>query len=164
MSIDKDKDAKDEGAGTNETPPAEKPVGYKQPPVVHQFKNGVCPNPRGRPRKDERSYTPRQWRRDILRIGSTLTTIKTDKGIQKITLIEAIILRTASKALSGHGPSSRFFMKEHSLALREHNEIHDKWFSMLESMEQAFVFDLKGFDTNGCRKELNKFRKLTRRT
>jgi hypothetical protein len=28
-------------------------VGYGKPPKEHQFKNGVCPNPKGRPRQRE---------------------------------------------------------------------------------------------------------------
>jgi hypothetical protein len=100
----------------------------------------------------------------VLHVGNTLTTVKTDKGIKRITLIEAILLRTASKALSGHGPSSRLFIKEHSLVIQEHSEVHDKYFPILEHMEIYFVLNSKTYQDELSRKRLNGFRKLTRRT
>jgi hypothetical protein len=164
MSIDQDENAKDEEAEHPAAPPAEKPVGYKQPPVAHQFKKGVCPNPRGRPRKAERSYTPRQSRRDILRIGNTPTVINTEKGIKKITLFEAVLLRVASKALAGHGPSIRYFLKEYSEAQHEHNVVHHRYFQSLESLEIEFVLNPKGVDGKLGQMDLDSLRRLTRRT
>jgi len=43
-------------------------VGYKNPPVQHQFKSKTSGNPRGRPPKIERSFTERQWYRDVLAV------------------------------------------------------------------------------------------------
>jgi hypothetical protein len=164
MSTDTDEEAKDEGPEHNTAPPAEVPVGYKHPPVAHQFKKGVCPNPRGRPRKVERSYTPRQLRRDILGVGNSPTTIKTNKGIKKVTVIEAVRLRTISKALSGHGPSSRYILKEYDAALREHNEVHDKDFKELEEFEMHLTSHPEAAKSEWLTGYLAWKRKLTRRT
>lgn len=49
----------------------------------HRFQKGVSGNPRGRPRKIERSYTLRQQRRDVLRIAESPTTIRTAKSKTK---------------------------------------------------------------------------------
>ena len=164
MSSDQSKNAKDEGSEHHAAPPAEKPVGYKHPPVAHQFKKGASGNPRGRPRKVERSYTPRQSRRDILRIGNTPTVIKTEKGIKKITLFEAVLLRAASKALAGHGPSIRYFLKEYSEAQHEHNVVHRRYFERLENLELEFVLNPKGVDGILSQLDLDSLRRLTRRT
>ena len=163
MSADQDGNSGDEGDSHHAAPPTEKPVGYKQPPVAHQFKKGVCTNPRGRPRKEERSYTLRQSRRDILRVGNNPTVIKTEKGIKKITLIEAILLRVASKALAGHGPSTRYFLEEYSAALREHNMVHSRCFKGLENLEIEFVLHPEGVDGALGQGELDRLRILTRR-
>jgi hypothetical protein len=164
MSTDEDKNAEGEGAAQVEAPPAEMPVGYKQPPVVHQFKKGKSGNPRGRPRKTERSYTPRQMRRDILSVGNSSTSIKTSKGIKKVTVIEAVRLRTVSKALSGHGPSSRYILKEYDAALREHNEVHDKDFKELEEFEMHLTSHPEAAKSEWLTGYLAWKRKLTRRT
>ena len=44
-------------------------AGYGRPPIDGRFKKGTSGNPRGRPPKIERSLTPRQMRRDFLRIA-----------------------------------------------------------------------------------------------
>jgi hypothetical protein len=163
MSTDKDRDAKDEGLEHDTATPAELSVGYKHPPIAHQFKKGVCPNPRGRPRKVERSYTPRQSRRDILSVGNSPTVIKTEKGKKKISLVEAILWRTASKALAGHGPSIRYFLKEYSAALREHCAVHYKLFGDLERLEIQFVLSPNGVDGTLGQMSLDNLRRLSRR-
>lgn len=163
MSTEQDQDAVGEGVREKSSPSAENPVGYKKPPVAHQFKKGKSGNPRGRPRKVERSYTSRQSRGDIIRIGNNPTVIKTEKGIKKITLIEAIQLRMASKALSGHGPSIRYFLKEYSAALREHCASHYKLFGDLERLEIEFVLSPNGVDGTLGQMSLDNLRRLSRR-
>jgi hypothetical protein len=128
-----------------------------------RFEKGVSGNPRGRPRKVERSFVPRQQRRDIIRIAEAQMTIRTEKSKKKVSVIEAIMLRTAAKALAGHGPSIRLMMKWYTDAIAEHSETHEKRFHLLEDMEILAVLNP---DQGGdwLPKRLNNMRKLTRRT
>jgi hypothetical protein len=164
MSDEPEEDAKkpapDEGA-----PSAGPKVGYGKPPVEHQFQKGKSGNARGRPPKKERSFTPRQLRRDILRFTEAPTTIRTEKGKQAVTAIEAILLRAISKALSGHGPSIRLIWKMHCEAILEHYQTHEGQFSDLERAEHLVT--LKPSEVNNvylAGNYLNNMRKLTRRT
>jgi hypothetical protein len=161
----------DERSGAPGAPPADEPtpkaeskVGYGNPPVASKWQKGTSGNPAGRPRKRERSFTPRQLRRDILCIAESATTIKTDKGVRKMAAIEAIVLRAISKALAGHGPSIRLVIKWYSEAVRDHAAVHDGKFKILEDLERAVVFDPPAGRTEWARKTMNGMRKATRNT
>jgi hypothetical protein len=129
----------------------------------HRFQKGVSGNPRGRPRKVERSFTPRQQRRDVLRIAESQTTIRTVKSKKKVPIIEAIIRVTAAKALAGHGPSISRMMKWYSDAIDKHTEAHADKFDFLESTEVSAALTLDEM-TEYWNNYLNRMRKLTRRT
>lgn len=129
----------------------------------HRFKKGVSGNPRGRPRKVERSFTPRQHRRDILRIAEATMTIRTEKSKKKVSVIEAVIRLTVARALTGHGPSMNRVVNWYLDAINEHNEVHEKRFSILEGQEVNAV--LSPDEESEWRSAfLNGMRRLTRRT
>lgn len=131
--------------------------------ALHRFQKGVSGNPRGRPRKVERSFTPRQQRRDVLRVAESQTTIRTVKSKKKVSIIEAIIRVTAAKALAGHGPSISRMMKWYSDAIDKHTEAHADKFDYLESTEVSAALNLDEI-TEYWNNYLNRMRKLTRRT
>ena len=103
MSTDiPDSDKADENLAESAPVQTNEPKGYGHPPKDHRWQKGCAsPNPRGRPRKQERSLTPRQRRRDFLSISESLTTIKTETGTKQVTTREACFLRLRIKALSG---------------------------------------------------------------
>lgn len=146
----------------NGVPPAPPPSGYGRPPVNHQFKKGASGNPRGRPRKVTRSLTPRQLRRDVISILESDTKVRTEKGVQKVTVVEAIFLRCVSKALSGHGPSIRYLLDTHADTIREHYEVHEKEFSSLECAERIVTINPKE-ETEWLRALILEMRKATHR-
>lgn len=129
---------------------------------LHRFQKGVSANPRGRPRKIERSLTPRQQRRDVLQIAESQTTIRTARSKKRVPIIEAIIRVTAAKALAGHGPSISRMMKWYSDAIKNHTEAHAE-FEFLESMEVSAALNLDEMDEY-WNDYLNRMRKQTRRT
>ena len=131
--------------------------------VLHRFQKGISGNPRGRLRKVERSFTPRQQRRDVLRIAETQTTIITAKSKMKVPIIEAIIRVTAAKAFKGHGPSINRMMKWYSDAIDKHAEAHADKFKFLESTEASAALNLLEM-TEFWNDYLNGMRRLTRRT
>ena len=63
-------------------------VGYGHPPVEHQFRKGISPNPRGRPPKPERALSVRQYDADILRAGEHQMEVIIDGKRTKISLFE----------------------------------------------------------------------------
>ncbi len=61
-------------------------------------------------------------------------TIRTEKSKKRVSVIEAIMLRAAAKALAGHGPSIRLMVKWYTDAVAEHSATHEKRFHLLEDM------------------------------
>lgn len=120
-----------------EKPP--QPTGYRNPPVEHRFKKGESGNPKGRPVKPERALNPRQIRRDIINVAETLTRIRTPEGERTVTIIEAVLVRLAHKAVNGHGPSIRYLMTLYERAVKEHHDLHPDVFGFLDLIERGRV-------------------------
>lgn len=138
-------------------------VGYGRPPKEHQFQKGMCPNPRGRPRKTERSLSLRQIRRDVLSVLEEPIAIRTAQGEERMPAILAMVKVLRGKAMSGHGPSLRFMLKLHREAVAEHHAAHDREFEVLEDMERFAAANDVLQDPEFIA-VLNEFRKRTRRT
>ena len=112
-------------------------VGYKQPPVEHQFTKGKSGNPLGRPPKQERSITLRQSRRDLLNILEAPIAITIDGRRTTVSGIEAIQMRMLRLAMSGHGATLRFLYREHKKAVEEHAK--EGKFDFLEMVELSRI-------------------------
>lgn len=80
-------------------------VGYRKPPKANQFKKGSSGNPKGRPKAVTTADEALQRR-----LFSTLTVTENGKR-RKITVIEAILGRTAQAALSGDHRATGLLIK-----------------------------------------------------
>jgi hypothetical protein len=116
---------------------------------------------RGRPRKKERSVSPRQLRRDVIEIAEMKTTIQTAEGPKEVTLAQAMLWVTAKKAIDGHGPSLRFFLTLFGKMLIEHAAANPKVFEFLEFMETETFAHPRHTSTAGHTDYLNDFRRGT---
>lgn len=139
-------------------------VGYGSPPADHQFKPGKSGNPRGRPVKLERSFTPRQVTRDVLDITEASTKIRTADGVQSIAIIEAILRKAVQKALEGHAPSQRLILGLHGRAVADHFKRYQKQFAFIEMVEDdQVVKPAPPQNERGYLKFINDLRRRTRR-
>ena len=161
--MSKDSDEKSQKAWPDYVSPSvDKPASAPARKANGQFNKGFTGNPKGRPRKRERTYLPRQLVADILALTEEIITIKTERGVEKVPAIEVVLKQLRRKAISGHGPSLRKFVDLHSGALEMHMEKHTKYFSMLDNYETERVFQTMG--DHEMFEWLNKLRKATRRT
>ena len=90
---------------SNNSKPEAPPVGYKRPPVAHQFKKGQSGNPKGRPKKSKS-------KRDILSrvLGEKQRLNGQPRGARVwFTWLELLIMALKNRAISGHVRASRLF-------------------------------------------------------
>lgn len=81
-------------------------IGYGKPPKHSQFKKGVCPNPRGRPRR--RGPSIGDVVRDVL---SETTNIPCKDRVQRGSRLELVIRRHFVAALSGDVGSAAMLLR-----------------------------------------------------
>jgi hypothetical protein len=128
-----------------------------------QFKRGVSGNPRGRPRRAERSYTYRQMRHDFLGLMEELIPAKIGGKTRAVPAIQAVHWRMLQAALEGDRQMILEVLRlrrEHISELTKENQDQLK---MLERAERNYaeVGDA-GFSPEAV-EVLNAIRKKTRR-
>jgi Family of unknown function (DUF5681) len=98
------------------------------------FKKGVSGNPRGRPRKVERSFTHRQMRQDFLGLMEELIPAKIGGKVRAVPAIKAVQWRMLQAALEG----DRQMILEVLRLRREHiTELTKENLDQLKSLERA---------------------------
>jgi hypothetical protein len=85
-------------------PATEYEVGYRKPPVEHQFKKGGCANPDGRPKGTARPSS-------IDEVLSKPVTITEGGKTRKVPAIEAITMQFVGRALGGDPRTQREAIK-----------------------------------------------------
>src|SRR3954447_19454038 len=103
------------------TPPLKPPsseadpheVGYKKPPVAHQFKEGVSGNPHGRP-KGARNKRPALYDERLkgIILDEAYRTIRVNEGAKRITLsmAQAVVRSLAVNGARGQPRAAQAFM------------------------------------------------------
>src|SRR5215203_4188292 len=73
------------------------PVGYGKPPVHTQFKKGVSGNPKGK-KKGQKGL-----KAVVEKVFHEKVTVRTARGIRKVTKLDALVQRLMNDALTGDG-------------------------------------------------------------
>jgi hypothetical protein len=128
-----------------------------------QFKKGVSGNPRGRPRKVERSYTFRQMRQDFLGLMEELIPAKIAGKVRPVPAIQAVQWRMLQAALEGDRQMILEVLRLRREHITELTKENDDQLKMLERAERNYadVGDA-GFSPEAVA-VLNAVRKKTRR-
>src|SRR5262249_32883580 len=79
-------------------------TGYGKPPKQHQFKPGQTGNPSGRPKGAKNTATI------INEILNRKVRVRTEKGVRKITVQEAMLTGFADQGLKGDTKSAAFLL------------------------------------------------------
>jgi Family of unknown function (DUF5681) len=89
-------------------------VGYGRPPVHTRFKKGVCPNPKGRGKRDSTGMA-----KIIHNVLSEQVEYREGRQVRRGSRLEAIIRKLFSEAVRGDVSSAAKLLN-----LREHAETH----------------------------------------
>ncbi len=120
------------------TPPLKPPsseadaheVGYKKPPVAHQFKQGASGNPHGRP-KGARNKRPALYDERLkgIILDEAYRTIKVNEGAKRFTLsmAQAVVRSLAVNAARGQLRAAQAFMAPLSGTERANKVAHDEY-------------------------------------
>lgn len=108
------------------TPTPPRTIGYGRPPTQHQFQPGRSGNPKGRPRGAKSSTTI------IRELMLRKIEVREHGKTRKVTVFEAVLLRTFENALKGDPKTVGFVLKLYNeingteptaaIALPEHDQ------------------------------------------
>lgn len=128
-----------------------------------QFKKGVSGNPRGRPRKADRSYTYRQIRQDFLGLLEEPIPAKIGGKLRPVPAIQGVYLKMIQAALEGDRQMMIKVVELRREFITELAEEHRDEMKMLQRAERdyAHVGDA-GFGADAVT-VLNEVRRRTRK-
>lgn len=137
-------------------------VGYRKPPADGRFKKGLSGNPKGRPRKTERSHTERQELRDLIEIFHEPTPITLNGKRRSLPLILCIFRQGMNQAAKG---SFRHYAKavdlyERTIALAQ--QLNPRPVNELESVEKT-LNEMRTKIDRDAEEIVNEMRRKTRR-
>ena len=89
-------------------------VGYGRPPIHTRFKKGVCPNTKGRGKRD-----PTEMAKTIRDVLSEEMEYREGRRVRRRSRLEAVIRKLFSEAMRGEVSSAAALLK-----MREHAETH----------------------------------------
>jgi hypothetical protein len=80
-------------------------VGYRNPPKHSQFKKGISPNPKGRPKGKERARTL-DLSEVINKVANTSTEYHEGGRTKRATRLELVLKKALNRALEGDARSA----------------------------------------------------------
>ena len=112
-------------------------VGYGRPPVAHQFKKGVSANPKGRPKKRERSWSENQLCADILQEADKQVIVSVNGKRESISMHVLIVRRILADAARGNRHAQRLACEITNAAAQGRARLLPKLYSQLRACEQT---------------------------
>jgi Family of unknown function (DUF5681) len=122
-------------AGVAQDKPKDYEVGYGRPPIEHRFKPGNNANPKGRKKKT------RNRKVVISEILLEPITVKEGGEVKKMSMLEAVLKKTMSKALAGDNKAALIiigFAQREGILTPEQEETVDN----LSESDSAIMEDL----------------------
>jgi hypothetical protein len=128
-----------------------------------RFPKGVSGNPRGRPRKVERTFTHRQIRQDVLSLMEQPIDIKIQGKTNSMPIILGIYWKMFQRALEGDARMMLAVAQLRHDLVHELTEQHRDEIAVLDRAEHDYAtVGNRGFDKNAV-DFLNEFRRRTRK-
>ena len=139
-------------------------IGYAQAPKDTQWKPGQSGNPRGRPKKPERSVSQRQQLRDIAEIMEEHVPIAINGQRKTMTMFQAAVRRIMLQAMEGKLAQQKIFLQLSSAVIEGNAKLNPTMHQMLEAIEEQIALT-DGYDDlpPEQKQELNGLRRQTRK-
>jgi hypothetical protein len=95
----------------NDKPKPKGAVGYGRPPVERQFKPGRSGNAKGRPKKQERSWTTLQMWRDIMTASNEEISVTINGRVRKLSKFEVTLRNAMNLSAKGDAQMMKLVLR-----------------------------------------------------
>lgn len=106
-----------------------------QPPVEHRFKPGHSGNPNGRPPKLPRSWSNREFHRDVMKELNEEVPVTLNGRRQRLSKYRLVIRHAVNLAIKGDIQAMKFVMQVASRAAHGLADAHPEAAKNLQSLE-----------------------------